>query len=99
VVSESLKLPARVWRDYMVGVILSPDHAARLHEIDVPTLILWGEQDAMFSREEQERLARAIRGDAALKVYPESGHAVHWERPEQVVRDLEAFMTDTHPAR
>src|SRR3712207_8178344 len=32
VVSESLKLPARVWRDYMEGVILSPDHAARLGE-------------------------------------------------------------------
>jgi len=25
-------------------------------------------------------------------VYPETGHAVHWERPEQVVRDLQAFM-------
>jgi len=48
VVSESLKLPARVWRDYMEGVILTPDHATRLGEIYVPTLILWGEQDAMF---------------------------------------------------
>jgi non-heme chloroperoxidase len=60
VVSESLKLPARVWRDYMEGVILTPDHAARLGEINVPTLILWGEQDAMFSHEKGERLARTI---------------------------------------
>jgi non-heme chloroperoxidase len=42
VISESLKLPARVWRDYMEGVIRTPDHAARLGEINVPTLILWG---------------------------------------------------------
>jgi pimeloyl-ACP methyl ester carboxylesterase len=98
VVSESLKLPARVWRDYMERVILTPDHAARLGEIDVPTLILWGEQDAMFSREEEEQLARTIP-DATLKVYPETGHAVHWERPEEVVRDLEEFMTDTRPAQ
>ncbi len=68
-VSESLKLSTRVWRDYMEGVILTPDHAARLGEINAPTLIVWGEQDAFFSHEEQERLAREIP-DATLKVYP-----------------------------
>ncbi len=100
VVLESLKLPARVWRDYMEQAVLSIDHnyVVELREIDVPTLMLWGEQDALFPREEQERLAAAIPG-ATLKVYPETGHAVHWERPEQVVRDLEAFIKDTHPAR
>ncbi|CAA9404742.1 hypothetical protein AVDCRST_MAG82-410 [uncultured Rubrobacteraceae bacterium] len=35
---------------------------------------------------------------ATLKVYPETGHAVHWDRPEWVVRDLEEFMKDTPPA-
>jgi non-heme chloroperoxidase len=98
VVSESLKLPARVWRDYIEGVVLTVDHAARLDGIDVPTLILWGEQDALFPREEQERLAAAIPG-ATLKMYPETGHAVHWERPEWVVRDLEAFIKNTRPAQ
>ena len=49
----------------------------------------------VFPREEQEQLASTIP-DARLEVYPETGHAVHWERPEQVVRDLEAFMKDTH---
>jgi non-heme chloroperoxidase len=99
-ISESLKLPARVWRDYMEGAVLSIDHdyVVQLREINVPTLILWGEQDAMFSREEEEQLARTIP-DATLKVYPETGHAVHWERPEEVVRDLEEFMTDTRPAQ
>ena len=97
-VSESLKLPARVWRDYIEGVILRPDHTARLGEINAPTLIVWGEQDAFFSREEQERLAATIP-DATLKVYPETGHAVHWERPEEVVREIEAFMKDTRPVQ
>jgi pimeloyl-ACP methyl ester carboxylesterase len=32
------------------------------------------------------------------KVYPETGHAVHWERPEEVVWDMEAFMKDTRLA-
>jgi non-heme chloroperoxidase len=99
VVSESLKLPARVWRDYLEGAVLSidRDYVLPLREIDVPTLILWGEQDPLFPREEQERLAAAIPG-ATLKIYPETGHAVHWDRPEWVVRDLEEFMRETRPA-
>jgi non-heme chloroperoxidase len=100
VVSESLKLPARVWRDYMEQAVLSidQDYVLPLREIDVPTLMLWGEQDPLFPREEQERLAAAIPG-ATLKVYPETGHAVHWDRPEWVVRDLDAFVRDTRPAQ
>jgi non-heme chloroperoxidase len=99
VVSESLKLPARVWRDYLEQAVLSIDHdyVLELREIEAPTLILWGEQDPLFPREEQERLAAAIPG-ASLKVYPETGHAVHWDRPEWVVRDLEEFMEDTSRA-
>jgi non-heme chloroperoxidase len=99
VVSESLKLPARVWRDYLEGAVLSidQDYVIELREIDVPTLMLWGERDPLFPREEQERLAAAIPG-ATLKVYPETGHAVHWDRPEWVVRDLEEFMKEPHPA-
>ena len=96
-VSESLKVPARVWRDYLEGVVLAVDDTSRLGEIEVPTLILWGEQDAFLEREDQQRRAAAIP-DARLKVYPDTGHVVHWERPEWVVRDLEAFMKDTRPA-
>ena len=100
VVSESLKLPARVWRDYLEQAVLSIDHdyVLELREIGVPTLILWGEQDPLFPREEQERLAAAIPV-ATLKVYPKTGHAVHWDRPEQVVHDLESFMEETRTAQ
>jgi pimeloyl-ACP methyl ester carboxylesterase len=99
VVSESSKLPARVWRDYWEGAVLSidQDYVLPLREIDVPTLMLWGERDPLFPREEQERLAAAIPG-ATLKVYPETGYAVHWDRPEWVVRDLEEFMKEPRPA-
>ena len=96
-VSESLKVPARVWRDYLEGVVLAVDDTSRLGEIEVPTLILWGEQDAFLEREEQQRRAAAIPR-ARLKVYPDTGHLVHWERPAWVVRDLEAFMKDPPPA-
>jgi non-heme chloroperoxidase len=96
VISQSLKVPARVWRDYWEGVALTLDDTSRLGEIDVPTLILWGEHDAFLQREEQERRAAAMP-DATLKVYPDTGHALAWERPEWVVRDLEEFIEGTRP--
>jgi non-heme chloroperoxidase len=58
-VSESLKVPARVWRDYYEGV-LTIDDTAWLGEIGAPMLILRGEQDAVLPREDQERRAAVI---------------------------------------
>jgi non-heme chloroperoxidase len=89
-VAQSLKAPARVWRDGLEG-LLGFDDAAELGRIVAPTLLLWGERDGMFSREEQERLAAAIPG-ARLQVVPETGHSPHLERPEQVADVLDAFM-------
>ena len=92
-VSQSLKVPAHVWRDYWKGVVLTVDDTARLGEINAPTLILWGEQDALLPREEQEWRAAAIP-NATLQMYPRTGHLAHWVRPEWVVRDLEAFLKE-----
>jgi pimeloyl-ACP methyl ester carboxylesterase len=91
VVAESLKLPARVWQAVMDGVreVSSRD---RLHLVRAPTAILWGDRDAVFPFEEQERLRASIAG-AALHVLPETGHALHWEQPERFVRELGAFIS------
>jgi len=89
-VAESLKLPARVWKRALDG-LLAVDDAGDLGRITAPTLLIWGERDEFFSREEVEALAAAIP-DARLLVYPETGHAVQWERPERVASDLDAFM-------
>jgi non-heme chloroperoxidase len=96
-VSQSLKVPARVWRDYWQGVALTVDDTDRFGEIVAPTLILWGEQDALLPREEQECRA-AVIPNATLEVYQDTGHLAHWVRPERVVRDLEAFIEGTRPA-
>ena len=90
VVAESLKVPARVWRAALAG-LLAEDHAAHLGRIDAPTLLIWGDRDALLGRAEQDALAAAIAG-ARLVVYPETGHSPQWERPERVARDLEAFL-------
>src|SRR3712207_7271700 len=52
----TFKLPAQVWKDVLDGLIAT-ENAARLDEITAPTLIIWGEQDAIFPRAEQDLLA------------------------------------------
>jgi len=83
-------VPARVWRETLAGLFASDDRAD-LGRIGVPTLILWGQNDAYFPRVEQYQLAAAMPA-ARLVIYPETGHSPHWERPEQVARDLVGFL-------
>ncbi len=90
VVKESLKLPARVWREVMAEM-LAPDASAELKKIKTPTLILWGDKESIFPRSEQDLLTSALR-NSVLKVYPETGHALHWERPERFAKDLQEFI-------
>jgi non-heme chloroperoxidase len=89
VVAESLKLPAIVWRAALKG--LHDAGTAPLIDISAPTLILWGDRDSIFTRAEQDALAATLQ-QAVLKVYPETGHALHWERPQQFVKDLQDFI-------
>jgi non-heme chloroperoxidase len=86
-IAESRKLPARVWRDALDGLVAFDD-TGELGRITAPTLLLWGDRDATVSRQEQEQLAAAIP-DARLVGYPGTGHSPHWERPEQVVVSLD----------
>ena len=90
IVGESRKLPAHLWRELLEGVIAFDD-VDELPAITAPTLIVWGDHDALFPREQQERLLAAIPG-AQLTIYPETGHCPNWERPEKVANDLDAFL-------
>lgn len=88
-VSESLKMPARIWRELFAG-FLELDHSQALGAIAAPTLLIWGGCDAFATRAEQDKLVSSIP-DARLEVYEGAGHAVHWEDPEGVAASLAAF--------
>lgn len=92
VVQESRKVPAQVWKDALEGLIAT-ENADRLHEITAPTLVVWGDQDGLFVRAEQDALVAAIP-NATLSVYPQTGHGLHWERPREFSRELEKFVKD-----
>ena len=93
IVAESAKLPARLWRETFAG-LLAYDDVEQLGRIAVPTLLLWGDRDELFSRQDQDGLLAMIT-HARLKVYPKSGHCPNWERPDLVVADLDAFVQET----
>jgi pimeloyl-ACP methyl ester carboxylesterase len=90
IVVESLKIPARLW-PVMIDSLVGYDATARLGKLRTPTLLLWGDHDALFSRAEQDRFLASVPG-AHLKVYEETGHCPNWERPDDVAADISSFM-------
>jgi len=89
-ISESLKVPAKVWSG-IAGTILTADFSKSLHKIKVPALILWGDQDSMCPRKDQEALASGLK-NATLIEYQQAGHALHWEDGDRFARDVTGFI-------
>ena len=90
VIAESRKVPARVWRATLRG-LLDAEATTEAGTITAPTLILWGDRDALCTRRDQEALVAAISG-ARLVTFRGTGHAVHWEQPERVATELASFI-------
>ena len=70
---------------------MDTDHSGELGKIEMPTLIVWGAQDELIPRSEQDALAAAIVG-SRLVVYPGIGHGLHWDAPERFANALVAFV-------
>ena len=94
VIAESLKLPARVWHAAFNG-LLALD-AIPVSAIVAPTLVVWGDRDAVAGRVDQDALVAGIRG-ARLTVYEGTGHALHWEEPARFAADVAAFVASVGP--
>src|SRR5487761_203374 len=62
-----------------------------LHRIDVPTLVVWGEEDRICPFSCRRDFLANIRG-AQLRSLPRSGHALHTERPAEVADLLGDFF-------
>ncbi len=62
-----------------------------LQRIKVPTLVLWGRKDTHFPVAHGERAARLVP-NARLEILEDTGHLVHWERPDTVLDILTSFI-------
>jgi pimeloyl-ACP methyl ester carboxylesterase len=74
------------WKPYMHN----PRLKRWLHRIDIPTHIIWGEQDGIVAQSYAEAWKAAIPG-ATLETLPRAGHFPHLEQPAAFVAQVIAF--------
>ncbi len=77
----------------LLGMAERPDATDMLASIKVPTLVVTGADDTLIPPRESEKLAEAIRG-SSLKVIPDAGHLVAFERPGAFNRVLTEWLNE-----
>ncbi|MEZ5264757.1 MAG: alpha/beta fold hydrolase [Acidimicrobiales bacterium] len=63
----------------------------RLHRLSAPTLIVWGEQDALVPVAYAHEFQRRI-GDARVVLVPQCGHIPQVEQPEATIAAVREFL-------
>lgn len=87
---ESQKLPVYDWLQICKGFCYS-DLTLVMSEIKCPVLILWGSADGFFGETEQNKVKELIPA-AEFIAYDGNGHNIQWEIPEQMAKDVRAFL-------
>jgi pimeloyl-ACP methyl ester carboxylesterase len=67
--------------------------AARLHEINLPSLVITGDDDRIVPTAQSLRLANELPG-ARLVVISAAGHVPHEEQPQAFLDAVNAFLVD-----
>jgi pimeloyl-ACP methyl ester carboxylesterase len=75
------------------GMARREDFRPRLAEVDVPTLLICGQHDAISAVAEMQQIAAAIAG-AKLAVIPQAGHMAPLEQPQLVNRAMQEFLRE-----
>jgi pimeloyl-ACP methyl ester carboxylesterase len=73
------------------GMAERPDSFATLRTIDVPVLVVTGEEDVLTGIGEAQLMQQNISG-SELRVIPKAGHYSPWEQPREAVRILRQFL-------
>lgn len=89
-VREAQKVPAHVWKRAFASA-LEENLLAGVEEIQVPTLLVWGAEDATVPQVDRDTITAAIVGARQI-IYPGVGHSPHAEEPDRFAADLVAFI-------
>lgn len=73
------------------GMAEREDSVPTLGTIDVPTLVVFGEEDTLTPAAEMERIHAGVRGSVMRRI-PQAGHYSPWERPQDVHRVMREFL-------
>ncbi|HQR39543.1 MAG TPA: alpha/beta hydrolase [Blastocatellia bacterium] len=89
---SAMRFVDRVLPDGAARPFLSPKLAGRLRRITSPTLVLWGERDALLPLACAEAWRDGIPG-AELRVLPASGHLPQFEQEEAFAAAVTGFLS------
>jgi len=70
----------------------------QMQTIQVPTLIVWGQEDKVFSVDNAHRLAQDIQG-SELHVIEKSGHLPQLEQTAAFLDAVSGFLSRTTPRK
>jgi 3-oxoadipate enol-lactonase len=73
------------------GMAARPDSVETLKTINVPALVITGDEDEMTGVKEAELMRQHISG-SQMVVISKAGHYSPWEQPEQVVKLISQFL-------
>jgi len=90
VIEESSKTPTNAAVNLWVAMVTN-DYRDTLAEIDVPTLVTYGEQSKLYTPETAEFMAEEIP-DSELVGFSDVGHGVPLGTPDRLTEELRAFM-------
>lgn len=82
-------LSPQAWLHHLQNPIWA---TAAIDPVTVPTLVLWGAEDALLSRKLTEGIDRWVKAPLRLKTIPDCGHWIQQEVPQTVNRELLNFL-------
>lgn len=86
--ADAVRLPGYRWA---AQTMATTDLTARLADVDVPTMVLYGEDDHVTGRPEGEALGHAIPGAVSVSIV-HAGHLANQEQPAAVNAWIAAFV-------
>jgi len=84
--------------ELMQAVTRRDDVTGRLGEIEVPAIILHGEEDVSIEMEKARAMADGLAGEVEFVAVPGSGHSSTIERPDVVTPAVLRFLERSWPA-
>jgi pimeloyl-ACP methyl ester carboxylesterase len=73
------------------GMAARPDSVQTLKTINVPTLLVTGDEDILTGVNEAELMRQHISG-TQLSVIPKAGHYSPWEQPQDAAKLFRQFL-------
>lgn len=86
-------VPAQTVAWYQQAMAARPDSLTTLAECEIPSLVLWGDEDTMSDDTEQRRMLEALPDVRDAKV-PRAGHLSAIENPGEVTKRLVSFAAE-----